>query len=242
MARGAGSCGEEPRGSVHRGPQVHRVLTGDGSLPDRHLTLADIEDLRAYERGREAYRTRVIELKRRRRVAVGPLVTFVFENRETIRFQVQEMARVEKMISDEQIQGELDVYNPLIPNPGELSATLFVELTSEAALREWLGKLVGIERAVELRLGAHGPVTTDGQGDKATAEVIRATPEAAHEEALTRKSVTASVHYVWFSLTEAQVERFAEGPVALAVAHPAYLESATLSDATVTELLEDLRP
>ncbi len=214
---------------------------GTSPPSDRQLTLADIEDLRAYERGREDFRARVIELKRRRRVAVGPLVTFVFENRETIRFQVQEMARVERMISDDQIQGELDIYNPLIPGPGELSATMFIELTSEAALREWLGKLVGIERTVELRLGPEEASRADGPQDEATVDVVRATPDPAHEEALTRETITASVHYIRFSLTTAQVERFSDGPAALAVAHRAYRENATLPAQTRKELLEDLR-
>ena len=74
-------------------------------------------------------------------MAVGPLVTLVFENRDTIRFQVQEMARAEKIITDEGIQNELDIYNPLIPEPGTLSATLFIELTSKDELttgcRSW---------------------------------------------------------------------------------------------------------
>ena len=81
------------------------------------LTLDDIADLRAYERERDRFRAHIIELKKRRRVPVGPFVTFLFENRETIRFQIQEMARVEKIITDEGIQHELDVYNPLIPTP-----------------------------------------------------------------------------------------------------------------------------
>ena len=72
-------------------------------------------------------------------------MTLVFECLDTVRFQVQEMARVEKIISDEAIQTELDIYNRLLPAPGELSATLFIELTSEPDLREWLPKLVGIE-------------------------------------------------------------------------------------------------
>jgi len=223
-----------------------RIEARDGGAPDRRLTLEDIEDLRAYERGRAAFRDKVIELKRRRRVAVGPLVTMLFENRETIRFQVQEMVRVEKMLSDEQVQGELDVYNPLIPEPGELSATLFIELTSEAAMREWLGKLVGIERAVELRIGqtAHGAGTGgwDAGGTGSAVDVVRSIPEAAHEEALTREAVTASVHYVRFVLDPEQVEHFAGSPVALAVAHPAYDEETFLSEETRAELLTDLRP
>ena len=113
----------------------------------RKLTLDDIADLRAYEREREDFRAEVIALKKRRRVGVGPFMTFVFENRDTIRFQIQEMARVEKLITDEAIETELRTYNPLVPEPGELAATLFIELTSELALRDWLPRLVGIEQS-----------------------------------------------------------------------------------------------
>ena len=103
----------------------------------RSLTLDDIADLPTYEREREAFRDHVIALKRRRRVAVGPLVTLLFENRDTIRFQIQEMARVERLATDAAIESELDAYNPLIPEPGGLSATLFIELTADELLREW---------------------------------------------------------------------------------------------------------
>jgi hypothetical protein len=197
------------------------------------LTLEDISDLRAYERERDEFRRRVIALKQRRRVAVGPVVSLVFENRETIRFQVQEMARAERMLSDEAIQTELDAYNPLIPEPGQLSATLFVELTDEAGLRDWLPRLVGVERAVELILEA----SSDGAGP----ESVRCVPEEAHEESLTRDEVTAAVHYIRFELDDRQVERFAAGPVRLGVDHPEYRYATELSDQTRHELLSDLR-
>jgi hypothetical protein len=192
------------------------------------LTLDDIADLRAYEREREAFRAHVIDLKSRRRVHVGPFVTFVFENRDTIRFQIQEMARAEKILSDEGIETELRIYNPLIPEPGHLSTTLFIELTSEEQLREWLPKLVGIERAVELRVG---PV----------AEAIACTVDPDHDKQLTRDEITASVHYVGFALTPAQVDAFAAGPVVLAVTHPAYEHVLELTEGTRAELLGDLR-
>ena len=108
----------------------------------RKLALDDIADVRAYERERDTFRPHVIELKRRRRVHLGTVVTFVFENRDTIRFQIQEMARVEKLISDADIQVELDTYNPMVPDPGQVCATMFIELTSDDQMREWLPKLV----------------------------------------------------------------------------------------------------
>ena len=212
----------------------------------RQLALDDIIDLRAYERVREDVRRQTIELKRRRRVAVGPIVTLLFENRDTIWFQVQEMARAERMTTDAAITGELDAYNPLIPEPGQLSATLFVELTGEEALRHWLPRLVGIERSVELRLGG-AAVEGDGGagvGREGTGPpiVVRSVPEAAHEQALTRKEVTAAVHYIRFELDPAQVDRFSSGPVVLAVTHPEYQQAVTLDDPVRTELLADLQP
>jgi hypothetical protein len=176
------------------------------------LTLDDIADVRAYERERDEFRRHVVALKKRRRIGVGPFVTLVFENRDTIRFQVQEMARVEKILSDEGIQAELDTYNPLVPEPGHLAATLFVELTDEYAMREWLPRLVGIETAVELRLGA-GP----------DAEAVRCTVDPD------------------FALTAEQIDRLEAGPARLALAHPAYDHEVELSDDNRAELVADLR-
>jgi uncharacterized protein DUF3501 len=191
------------------------------------LTLDDISDLRAYERERDEFRRDVIELKKKRRVQIGEILTLLFENRRTIRFQIQEMARIEKIISDEGIETELRVYNPLIPEPGQLCATLFIELTSDDALRDWLPKLVGIEKAVGLRL-------PDG-------EIVPAVVDEEHERQLTREEITASVHYVRWELTADQVERFAAGPVAVVCTHPAYPAEAVLAGATVAELVADLR-
>lgn len=196
----------------------------------RKLTLDDIADLRAYEREREDFRAQVIALKQRRRVGLGPFVTVVFENRDTIRFQIQEMARVERLLTDEAIEIELKTYNPLVPDPGELAMTLFIELTSDADLRSWLPKLVGIEQALVLRVG-------DGQDQIE----IAATPEDAHAANLTRDEITASVHYLHFRLSPEQVAAVATGPVTLALTHPEYDHATALGDETVQELLTDLR-
>lgn len=193
------------------------------------LTLEDIADARAYERERAEFRERIIQLKRVRRVPVGPIVTFVFENRDTIRFQIQEMARAEKLYTDQAIQDELDTYNPLIPRPGELSATMFIELTSKDQLEHWLPRLVGVERAPRLVIG-------EARG----AEVVPAKVDASHAAQLTREEVTASVHYVGFSLDPAQVARFRAEPVRLGIDHPEYREETPLSEETKNSLLTDL--
>jgi hypothetical protein len=195
------------------------------STSSRKLTLADIVDVRAYEREREQLRARVIDLKSRRRLSLGHIVTITFENRDTMRHQIQEMARVEKLVTDEAIQEELDIYNPMIPEPGQLCATVFIELTSDEQLRLWLPKLVGIERSFVFRL-------PDGQE-------VRSITEEQHESQLTRDDVTAAVHYVRFEFTPAQVEAFRDG-VQLAIDHPEYLEVIELLPATVAELRADL--
>lgn len=196
----------------------------------RKLTLDDIADFRAYERERQEFRRHIIQLKQRRRIPVGPFITFVFENRDTIRFQIQEMARVERLYSDEQIETELRIYNPLIPEPGNLSATMFVELTSEAALREWLPRLVNVERSVQLRIGS---------GDQVETLAMRL--DADHEAQLTREDTTSAVHYLNVSLTPAQIDRFATEPVVLSIDHPEYRHEATLGADNIAELLTDLR-
>src|SRR5690349_19682097 len=127
------------------------------------LTVEDIKDQRAYERERDEFRRHIIDMKKRRRIALGDLMTIVFENTETMRWQVQEMARAEHMLRDEQIEGEIATYNELIPDADELSATLLIELTSEVALRDWLPRLVGIHRAVQVVVGDLAPVIATAQ-------------------------------------------------------------------------------
>jgi hypothetical protein len=195
----------------------------------RKLTLSDIADMREYERERADFRRHIIDLKKRRRVGLGPFVTVLFENRDTIRFQIQEMARVEKLLTDEAIEAELGVYNPLVPEPGELALTLFIELTSELALRDWLPRLVGIEKHLELRIGAGDPL------------VVPCIPDEEHQEQLTRDEITASVHYIHFELGQRQIEAFAAGPVELALTHPNYEHATTLGADTQAELLADLQ-
>ena len=196
-------------------------------MTSRKLTLADIADVRAYERERAEFRAEVMEIKRRRRISFGTILTLMFESRETMRLQIQEMARVEKLATDEEIQIELDTYNPMIPDPGQLCATLFLELTSDEQMREWLPKLVDIERSVVI-------VLHDGSR-------IRSITEEQHASQLTRDYATAAVHYIWFRFSPSEVAAFASGPVTIEIDHPDYLEAVELTDEMRTELLRDLR-
>jgi Protein of unknown function (DUF3501) len=190
----------------------------------RKLTVDDIVDHRAYERERETFRAHIIAMKKHRRISVGELVTIVFENTDTMRFQVQEMARAERMLTDEAIAHEVETYNELIPSADELSGTLFIEITDDGALREWLPKLVGIEFAVHFELG-------DGRSR------VTAVPQS--EERLTREDITSTVHYLKFPFDAHQRAQLAFGPARLVIDHPQYQASVELSEAQRTELARD---
>lgn len=193
----------------------------------RKLTLDDIKDVREYERERAEFRARMLEVKARRRVALGTLVTLMFENRDTMRLQIQEMIRVEKIVTDEGVLEELQAYNPMVPEAGQLCATMFIELTSDDMVREWLPKLAGIERSVLIKLP---------NGDS-----VRGRLDAQHEAGLTRDDVTAAVHYLTFDFSPEQIESFARGDVQVRIDLSNYLEAAELLPATKDELLTDLR-
>ena len=193
----------------------------------RKLTVDDIVDMRAYERERDELRRHIIDLKKSRRLSLGPIMTMVFENTLTMRWQVQEMARVERMLRDEQIAHEVETYNQLIPDAGELSATLMIELTSEPALREWLPRLVGIQQHIAI-------VLPDGRsvfGELSEEDELR----------LTRDDITAAVHFLKFRFAPADIEMFASGPVHIVVNHPEYDQDVVLTPEQHAQLLSDLQ-
>src|SRR5512134_1549278 len=114
------------------------------------IILDDILGFSAYEQVRQKFREDIIQKKQNRRVSVGDKVSLVFENRDTVIFQIQEMLRAEKITDLDKIREEIAVYNELIPDPGELSATLFLEIEDQSHLRDELLKFLGIDEAVTL--------------------------------------------------------------------------------------------
>ena len=92
------------------------------------LVQDDLMNILEYEKVRDEYRKEMIEYKRHRRITLGQYITITFENRKTMKFQIQEMMRTERMVQDHQIQSELDIYNSLLPQQNGLSATLFIEI------------------------------------------------------------------------------------------------------------------
>ncbi len=189
----------------------------------RKLTNQDIKDLREYERERDAFRAEIITMKKKRRIHIGDIVTMVFENAATMRFQIQEMARVERLIRDEQIEHELATYNELIPETGQLSSTLFIEITDDQAMRYWLPRLTAIQDHVHIEVAG-----------------VRSTGRERDIDRLTREDeITTTVHYLKFDFTDAQRAAFVDGPVTIVIDHPEYQEQTVLTDEQRDELLGD---
>jgi hypothetical protein len=188
------------------------------------LRREDVEiDLAAYALRRRDEVARIIELKKRRRVPLGDILTVVFENRDTLRHQVQEMVYVERISSPEAVDEELETYNPLLPTADELSATLFIEIPDMATLTAELPRLVGVEHALSLVVGG---------------DVVK----GAGEGGRSREDYTSSVHYVRFPFSLEQRAAFLDRavPAELVVEHPNYAESARLSDQVRQSLIGDL--
>ena len=190
------------------------------------IELGDVLNFFEYEKVREEMRGRVIALKRTRRVAVGPYLSFVFENRDTLLFQIQEMCRVERITDDAKIQDEIDVYGALLPRQGELSATLMIEIADKEQIKPVLDRFMGIDagQSVWIQVGKEFAVAGEF--------------EAGHSDEENGK--LAAVHFVRFPFPEAAVRAFADSPVFLAVDHPAARARVELAAETKAALSEDL--
>ena len=190
------------------------------------LTSQDLLPVAAYEQQREQFRSQIIALKQRRRISLGPLVTLVFENRETLRFQTQEMIRVELILDPHKVQEELDVYNALMPGSGELSATLLIEITEQDRMKEWLDVFMGLD---------HGETVSIRAGS----EQIFGLFEGGHSH----ETKISAVHFVRFRPTASMTAAFADlrQSVMLTVHHHAYHAETPVPGSMREEWLKDLR-
>jgi len=189
------------------------------------LTAQDLFSAAEYERQREQFRSRIIALKQRRRISVGPLITLVFENRETLRFQTQEMIRVEQILDPHKVQEELDVYNALMPGSGELSATLLIEITEQDRMKEWLDVFMGLD---------HGDTVAIRAGTEQTFGLF----EGGHSH----ETKISAVHFVRFQPTASMTAAFADlrQSVMLTVHHHEYHAEVPVPGSMREEWLSDL--
>lgn len=188
----------------------------------KKIALDDILGFAAYEKVRDEFRREIIEKKKLRRVEVGQNISLVFENRDTVIFQIQEMLRAERITDLDKIREEIAVYNELIPNPGELSATLFIEIEDQTHLRDELLKFLGIDEALMFKVGEQ---RIPGQ----------------FEEGRSKEDKISAVQYVRFSFSpEARQALIAGAPAEIVIDHANYRASKALSAAVQDSLAQDL--
>jgi hypothetical protein len=189
------------------------------------ITRADIIPMTEYAAQRAERRRNIAEYKRDRRVQVGPHATFYFESYETMWHQVHEMLHIEKG-GEEQIEGELEAYNPLIPKGRELVATLMFEIESAVARAKFLAGLGGVEETVTLEFAG---------------ETVTAVPEIDMDRT-NEEGKASSVQFVHFPFTDAQAAKFkVEGTRAtLAIGHKAYEHAAVIPERVRAAIAQDL--
>lgn len=188
----------------------------------RQITEADILPDKDYAAQRKALRSQAIALKKHRRVEVGPHATFYFENYQTMWLQVQEMLRIEKG-GREQIAGELETYNPLIPQGDELIATMMLEIEDTNRRHATLLTLGGIEETIFIEIGGTRILATPTEYDDRT----------------TSDGKTSSVHWLRFKLPPDLIARFKTERVVIGIDHKNYGHMAVLGDDTRAALAQD---
>ncbi len=191
----------------------------------RKVEMKDILNIYEYEKVRPEKVKYITQLKKRRRVHVGDKVTFVFENFDTVWFQIQEMIRAERIVNEKDIQFEIDTYNELIPEKNQLSATMFIEIPEAEERRKLLPKLVGIHDTVYMHIG-----------NKHTIKAV-----ANEKSKMDYEEGKASVvHFLKWNLTPEQVEDFKKEPVRIEVSHENYKAIAEIPPEVKEELVKDL--
>lgn len=189
----------------------------------RPIERSEVLPIGEYEQIRPRFRQRVIEEKRARRVRVGEHMSLVFENRDTVLFQIQEMLRTERITSESGIGHEIETYNDLIPGEGQLSVTLFVEIPDKDLREQMLVELRGLEEKVAIEV--------DGERFAFGGKRQESMPDR-----------TTAVHYLKASLSaEARAAmRSGKAKAAIVIEHPRYEAREELGQATLASLAEDL--
>ena len=189
------------------------------------LSASTLMNIIEYEKVRHTYRQDIIAYKKNRRISLGPNVMLTFENEKTLTFQIQEIMRAERLVHDEQIQEEVDVYNTIMPPENGLSATLFIEVVEEAKIRPVLNKFIGLTDRQSLYLDING-------------EKIYAEFEQGREE----ENKISSVHYVQFQFSSEQKNNFtdSESKIKLGIDYKDYKYTETVPDGLQRSLCEDL--
>lgn len=191
------------------------------------LTRSDLMSLEQYAEQRATFRAEVIAHKRNRQVPLGPNATLYFEDQLTMRYQIQEILRIEKVFEADAIEEELEAYNPLIPDGSNLKATFMIEYPDENERREALSRLIGIERKIWIQIGDHDKVYPIANED-----LERETEEK-----------TSAVHFLRFEFQSAMIESAKGGAqIVMGVEHDHYrYETGQIANNIRNSLVGDLQ-
>ena len=195
------------------------------SAPKRKFSPDDLLSAAEYPKRRAEMRTAISALKKNRRIEVGPIATFFFENYDTIRHQIQEMLHIEKGGAP-QLADEIEAYEPLIPQGNELVATVMFEVDDDIRRRVLLFKIGGIENHAFVKIGD---------------QLVRGTPDP-HRENTSPEGKASSVQFFHFRMNEAQAAAFAKPEVQVLIGfdHPNYGHIAVVPEPIRAALAEDL--
>jgi hypothetical protein len=189
------------------------------------LKKEDLYKLEEYSEERNKFKEKVLEVKNNRSVLLGKNINLLFENSITIKYQIQEMLRIEKIFDPEAIQEELDTYNPLIPNGSNLKATMLIEYTDVSERRDWLQKLKGVEKKIWIKIGSNDPIF----------------PYADEDLKREDENKTSAVHFLRWELNKSEIQDFKNGNIlSMGVTHAEYNASHIISDIIRSELVKDL--
>ena len=190
------------------------------------IALEDVLNFFEYEKVRDERRRQVLKLKRARRIQLGRYLSFLFENRDTVLFQIQEMCRAERITDDARIQDEIDVYTALLPRPRELSATMMIEIEDRDQIKPILDRFQGIDLAQHIWMQVGREFAVPAEFEAGHSDQERGKPSA--------------VHFVRFAFPQPAVRAFRDAPVFLVVEHLAERARVEISKDTKAALLEDL--
>ena len=192
----------------------------------KKITKDDVKDLTTYERERADFRAKIIALKKNRRISLGDRVSLLFENRETVLFQIQEMIRAERIVDPAKIAEEIEVYNELIPMPGHLSATLLIEIVDRAKIKAYLDAFLGLDQGERIYFELDGGLRS----------------VALFEPGRSKEDRISAVHYLQFPFEGEVREKFLDPrlPAALVIDHPNYQARAEIPGSLRKSLIEDL--
>lgn len=188
----------------------------------KKLNKSDLFSLEEYSINRDSFRKKVLEEKRRRKVYIGEHVALLFENKNTIQYQIQEMLRIEKIFDTEGIQEELDAYNPLIPDGSNLKAVMLIEYPNVEERKEKLKILKGIEKKIWIKVGSHNKVFAIADEDLEREDETK----------------TSAVHYLRYEFSASMINDWKnDSSVVMGIDHENYQSSETIISSDISSSL-----